>query len=256
MLSGWIKGTPPIVDPGDLLIIDPHPGLVAQSLIELGVSHFQMIPDQLHNTEYLILAIKPQGFQALSEQIAGKLTNGCVVISIMAGITLAQLRDAFPEQYCVRAMPNTPASIGAGITGFVTDKSLGADQSDFVKTLLSSTGSAIEVKSEIEIDMVTAISGSGPAYFFYLVEALSEAGEKLGLSKEQASQLAHQTLIGAGALLAQSGETAENLRKAVTSPNGTTQAALERLMGPTGLDPAVEEAVKAAFDRSVELGNS
>ena len=254
MIAGWTKGRSPAVSPENLLVVDPSPSAASQAVIEKGSDHRARLDIHVSSAKYVLLAIKPQSFSANGPEIALCLPKGCVVVSIMAGITLGRLTDAFPNQLCIRAMPNTPASIGKGITGFVCGEGLSSAQTKHVQKLLSAGGEAVEVENEAMIDMVTAVSGSGPAYFFHMVEAMAAAGTSLGLPEEQALKFAHQTLIGAGALLDQSGQSAADLRRAVTSPNGTTQAALDVLMSDQGLPRVLRDAVTAAYHRSQELG--
>ncbi len=254
MLAGWTKGRKPVVAAKDILIADPTPGEAAQAVIEAGAVSAKRLEVHIATADYVLLAIKPQSFDAIAPEVALCLPKNCVVISIMAGITLERLSEAFQEQVIVRAMPNTPAAIGQGVTAYVAGKGLSAGQQKHVHKLLGAVGTVLELDNESMIDMVTAVSGSGPAYFFHMVEALSGAGQALGLSEEQAGALAAQTMIGSGALLAQSGQSATELRRAVTSPNGTTQAALDVLMRENGLPKVLREAVTAAYRRSQELG--
>lgn len=257
MISGWTSsndGQKPMVEADNLLIVDPKPSLAAQAVIDNGAFYHPKLQHAVTTAEYVLLAIKPQSFSAAGPELALCLPEKCVVISIMAGISLKRLGEAFPNQRCVRAMPNTPASIGKGMTGYVCAESLSSGQKKHVGSLLSAGGTATELDNEGLIDTVTAISGSGPAYFFHMVEAMAAAGASLGLSEDQSQAFARQTLIGAGALLDQSGQSAAELRQAVTSPNGTTQAALDVLMSEQGLPRIMRDAVLAAYHRSRELG--
>ena len=256
MLSGWTKGAKPSVKPADVLIVDPKPSDDFKPLIEKGALEAKRLEYHVATAKYVLLAIKPQSFDAVAPEVAICLPKGCVIISVMAGITMGRLAETFPEQAIVRAMPNTPASIGQGITAFVAGESLTKTQKKHVEKLLGAVGTVLELENEAMIDMVTAISGSGPAYFFHMVEALAGAGQAVGLSEEQAGELAAQTMIGSGALLAQSGQSATELRRGVTSPNGTTQAALDVLMRENGLPKILREAVFAAYRRSQELGKT
>ncbi len=254
MVSGWIKGRKPTVSAERVLLVDPHLGETALGLVEKGCRHLTKMPENTAAAEYVLLAIKPQMFADLARAIAKALPDGCVVVSILAGTTLASLQEAFPGQNVIRAMPNTPASIGKGITAFTCEDRVTADQKKAVIKLLQAGGKVAEVANDQAIDMVTAVSGSGPAYFFHMVEALEAAAIKVGLPADLAPEFARQTLIGAGALIEQSDQSAGELRKAVTSPGGTTQAALDVLMRDTGLPPLMRDAVQAAFRRAKELG--
>ncbi|PKQ05008.1 MAG: pyrroline-5-carboxylate reductase, partial [Alphaproteobacteria bacterium HGW-Alphaproteobacteria-12] len=159
-----------------------------------------------------------------------------------------------PEVHAVRAMPNTPASIGRGISVACANKRVTVAQRKTAGALLEAVGAIAWVESEAQIDAVTAISGSGPAYVFYLVECLAAAGEALGLAPELAMTLARETVSGAGEMLHRQGEPASVLRANVTSPGGTTAAALDVLMGEGGLSPLMRRAALAARDRARELG--
>lgn len=256
MLSGWTQGRKSIVPAKDILIVDPKLGDRPANVVEQGAKHVQRLEYNVATAKYVLLAIKPQSFDANGPELALCLPPKCTIISIMAGITLERLQDSFKTQTIVRAMPNTPASIGKGVTAYIAGKNTTSSQKKHVTKLLGAVGNVLELDNESMIDMVTAISGSGPAYFFHMVEALAGAGEAIGLSDDHARELAAQTLIGAGALLAQSSETATELRQGVTSPNGTTQAALDVLMQDNGLPRVLRDAVNAAYRRSQELGKS
>ncbi len=252
MLAGWISGG---VGESGIVIADPYPGEAARAAIGAGALHSKALTrDEGKDLETLVLAIKPQMFEALGPGIAGALPAGTRVVSVVAGITLAQLEAIFGKRPIVRAMPNTPAAIGKGITGFALNSHCGSDDRAAAEGLLKAAGEVVFVERESLIDVVTGISGSGPAYVFYMVEALCAAGIAAGMPEDAAMKLARQTIIGAGALLEASDETAEALRVAVTSPNGTTQAGLEVLMADDGLKPLLTKTVKAAVERSRELG--
>jgi pyrroline-5-carboxylate reductase len=178
-----------------------------------------------------------------------------LVISVAAGVRLATLAKAFGDgPALVRVMPNTPAQIGKGMSVAVAAGSLRPERHRAVEALLDAVGESAWVEDEALIDAVTALSGSGPAYVFLLAECLAKAGEAAGLPPDLAAQLARQTVIGGGALLEASPDSAAKLRENVTSPKGTTAAALAVLMAPDGLAPLLAKAVEAARKRSVELG--
>jgi len=253
LIKGWIKGRKPSVSPEKIAILDPKPGADAVAAIEAGAEHFIAISSPLPTLTHVILAIKPQMFDKAAPELEAFIPKDCVIISIMAGVSLARLSAAFPERPLVRAMPNTPASIGAGMTAYTATSDMRADQKKSVKKLLSAAGKVEEVASEAMIDVVTAVSGSGPAYVFYLTEALEAAALDIGLPAELAPSFARETIIGAAELMKQSGEAADDLRVAVTSPGGTTQAALDVLMSEGGMAPLMKLAVRAALKRAKEL---
>jgi pyrroline-5-carboxylate reductase len=202
----------------------------------------------------LVLAVKPQGMKAVCHELAPLVaTARPLLISIAAGIRVAQLRDWFgTELPIVRSMPNTPALIGAGATGLIANTATDADQRALAEAILGAAGSTAWIGSEALMDTVTALSGSGPAYFFLLVEALEDAAVAQGMPRETARALATQTCLGAGRMLVEEGEPPAVLRERVTSPGGTTAAALNALAAGN-LRGLVTEAVAAATARGREL---
>jgi pyrroline-5-carboxylate reductase len=201
-----------------------------------------------------VIAVKPQIAAAAMTGLARLIRADTVTISIMAGRTLGFLRQALPAQAAiVRAMPNTPASVGRGITVAVPNARVSGAQRDLADRLLRAVGAVEWVADEALMDAVTAVSGSGPAYVFLLAESLARAGAAAGLPAELAARLARATVAGAGELLHRSPLDAAALRQNVTSPGGTTAAALDVLMRKGGLDAVIEQAVIAATRRSREL---
>lgn len=198
-----------------------------------------------------VLAVKPQSLRDLDPELARR-SRGVLLISILAGIRLQRLRRAFPEAgLIVRAMPNTPGQIGAGSTAWAAERPPSPEERARIEQILRSLGSVHTVREE-ELDAVTALSGSGPAYVFEFAAALREAGIAAGLQPELANNLATETLIGAARLLSESAENPEALRNAVTSPGGTTEAGL-LILDSGGFRKLIERTVAAARDRSVEL---
>lgn len=246
MLSGWLAGGLP---PSSVSVIDPFPSDWVKAQ---GVGVNGELPDA---PAIVIIAVKPQMMGAALPQIQTFGNKGTLFLSIAAGTTIATFEDVFGAQTpIVRAMPNTPAAIGRGITGMIGNALVTPAQLDLAEKLLSSVGQVVRLEDEGQIDAVTAVSGSGPAYVFHLIETMAAAGEAEGLSPAVALQLARATVAGAGALAEAAEESPAQLRKNVTSPNGTTQAALEVLMDPaTGLPPLMVKAVHAARVRSEEL---
>lgn len=202
----------------------------------------------------LLIAIKPQTAASVLPAYRS-IARSAIVISVMAGVSLASLaRMLGNPPRAARAMPNLPASLGAGVTGVYAPPTLNAAGRDSVDRLMAAVGETVWVDEEQEIDFVTAISGSGPAYFFLLTEALVEAGAALGLDKDAALRLARATASGAGAMLATDSRTPSEMRKAVTSPRGTTAAALQVFDGDDkALRKLVKGAVAAAAKRAGEL---
>ncbi|MDR6669197.1 pyrroline-5-carboxylate reductase [Rhizobium sp. 1399] len=250
MLSGWLKSGVPgsavvVVDPG------PSPAMLS-TIADAGASHVTAAPAGL-KAGVLFLAVKPQVMEAVLPAVKSVVGPQTVVVSVAAGKTLAFLEKHLGEAAMVRAMPNTPAMVGRGVTGAYANARVSAEQRDGVNALLRVSGPVEWVPSESDIDSVTALSGSGPAYVFYLVECMAEAGRKLGLQADLAMRLARETVAGAGELLHQSPDDAARLRQNVTSPGGTTAAALSVLMAEDGMQPLFDEALAAARKRAEEL---
>lgn len=205
--------------------------------------------------QVVLFAVKPQILPDIIDDYKSLVRAETVFLSVAAGKTTAFFADHIgANARMVRAMPNTPAAVSRGMTVLFATEDVSQAQRDMCETLLSTVGEVSWIDDESLMDAVTAVSGSGPAYIFHMVEALAQAGETAGLPAEQAMLLARQTVVGAGFLLDESEETAETLRKNVTSPGGTTAAALEVLMNPQdGLPALLTRAVEAARKRSVEL---
>jgi pyrroline-5-carboxylate reductase len=216
-----------------------------------GIHYFKEIAQALYETEAIVLACKPQQFAAIDQSLAEAAT-GKLVLSILAGTPLARLSEKFAKaRNIVRTMPNTPGQIGAGVTAFAPLRELSEKDSQIVENTLSSLGNFHEVE-EADLDAVTALSGSGPAYVFEFAAALRDAGVNAGLPEELAASLSIDTLLGAAMLLAESNDSPEDLRNAVTSPGGTTAAALQ-VLEDSGFRDLIDQAVAAAKARSIEL---
>ncbi|MEO1285123.1 MAG: pyrroline-5-carboxylate reductase [Pseudomonadota bacterium] len=244
MLAGWLdQGLPPT----SVWVIDPKP---SEWLQGTGVHVNAALPD---SPAIVLIAVKPQMMGDALPQIAAM--TGAVLLSVAAGTSIASFEDVFGgDARVIRAMPNTPAAVGKGITAIVgNEEATGADL-DMAEMLLSAVGQVVRLGHEDQMDAVTGVSGSGPAYVFHMIECMAAAGEAQGLAPELAMQLAKATVAGAGALAQAADETPAQLRVNVTSPNGTTQAGLEVLMDETaGLALLVKATVAAATDRSKEL---
>ena len=251
LISGWISSK--TLSAAKLIILDPTPGDDALAAIKSGATHIKTPSKAIGAVTYVLLAIKPQSFASLAAEIETHLAKDAVIISILAGTSLNSLQEAFPGRSIIRAMPNTPASIGQGITAYTKGAEIADAHVEMTESLLSAAGQVHHVPNEHLIDVVTAVSGSGPAYIFHMVEALEAAAVHIGLPENIAPQFARQTVIGAAALLSQTGSTATELRQNVTSPNGTTAAALDVLMDINGLPSLMREAAQAALKRAKEL---
>jgi pyrroline-5-carboxylate reductase len=248
LLSGWLdQGLPA----SSVWILDPKP---TDWVLNLGVHVNEMLPD---NPAIVLVAVKPQAMEEALPRLQKWGSATTVFISVAAGIKIAEFEEILGRSTpIVRAMPNTPAAVGQGITALIgNDRVTEKDLVD-AEQLLMAVGQTVLLDNEGQMDAVTGLSGSGPAYVFHLIEALAQAGKKQGLPADMAMKLAQATVAGAGALAAQSNETAEKLRVNVTSPNGTTQAGLKILMHPkTGLQSLINRTVKAATKRSQDLSN-
>ena len=209
--------------------------------------------EAVEGADVVILAVKPQMLARVGREIGPRLREGQLVLSVLAGPTTHALTTTLGHGQVVRAMPNTPARIGNGMTVWYATPATTADQREQARALLGALGAELEVEDERWVAMATAVSGTGPAYVFLLIETLAKAGIGCGLPAELAWPLARATVAGSGALAAQSEEAVEALRRNVTSPGGTTQAALEVLMAKDGIEPLFQRAIAAATRRSREL---
>lgn len=213
------------------------------------------IDERISASELVIVAVKPQDFNGIAPSLAAVLRPGQVVLSIMAGITLQRLREHLRHETVVRAMPNAPAQIGMGITAYATGAELSMRQTLMVEQLLNCTGRAMHLADEALLDPVTALSGSGPAYFFEIVRVMIETGTRLGLEPHVASALVKQTMLGSFHLMEHADRTPEELIKAVMSKGGTTEAAF-KVMAQGELQSVLERAIEAASRRARELAQS
>jgi pyrroline-5-carboxylate reductase len=251
LAQGWLDAGLP---PTNLILVDPKPGEAARELAgDFGLTiHGEAVGLQ---PNVLVLAVKPQLIDEVMAGLRPVVGPQTLVVSIAAGIDIARLSNGLGSGKVVRTMPNTPAQIGKGITGAVAAPEVSATDREAADTLLKAAGPVVWFDSEDKLDAVTAVSGSGPAYVFYLVEALAEAGRQQGLPDAVAAQLARQTVIGSAALLEVDSAPPSVLRQNVTSPNGTTAAGLEVLMAEgDGLKQLIDRTVAAARRRSEELG--
>jgi len=247
MLSGWLAGG---LDAKSVVVIEPHPSDETRGFASRGV---KVNPDTKGlKADVLVVAVKPQMFREAAPQLKSLVGPSTLVTSIMAGTTIAGIAEACGGKV-IRAMPNTPAAIGRGITVAVAASGVSSEQRAVADALLRATGDVEWVDDESLMDAVTAVSGSGPAYVFLLAEELARAGVAAGLPEALATKLARATVSGSGELLRQSDLDSATLRKNVTSPGGTTAAALDVLMGADGFQPLLERAVAAATKRSKDL---
>ncbi len=247
LLAGWKANC----IPGSIHVVEPKPARRIKGAFYYSAP--EKLPARLAPAA-LVLAVKPQILDQVLPAYRRFASAGAVTLSIAAGKTLALVaRGLGPEAAIVRAMPNTPAAIGRGISVACAGPHVSRSARDLCGRLLAAVGEVAWVEDESLLDPVTAVSGSGPAYVFLLIEALAKAGEEAGLPAALAEKLARATVAGAGELARLSSESAASLREAVTSPGGTTRAALDVLMAPLGLESLLRRAVAAATKRSREL---
>ena len=250
MLQGWIRMG---LDPGRITVLEPDPGPEIVALASRGLT---LNPARAEPATLIVLAVKPQAADQVVPGLVPWVGPDTLVASIMAGRTLRGIERVLPQATAVvRAMPNLPAAIGRGITVAVPNAAVTPSQRALIDRLLSAIGAVEWVAAEALLDAVTAVSGSGPAYVFLLAELLARAGTAAGLPKDLATRLARATIAGSGELLGQSPLAPETLRHNVTSPGGTTAAALAVLMGEEGLGGLMTRAVAAATRRAAELAD-
>lgn len=251
MLQGWLaKG----LAPGRVTVLDPNPSDPLQDLATSAGIRLNPAVASVEPPRVVVLGIKPQALNEVAHAVDPLIGPGTLLVSILAGKQVGDLQRALPRSGAVvRAMPNLPASIGKGATGAFANAATDAAGRQLAGALLSAIGIVEWVEREEQVDAVTAVSGSGPAYLFHLVECLAAAARDVGLESGMSDRLARQTVIGAAELLASGGLEPDQLRRDVTSPGGTTEAALEVLMGKAGLANLMRATVSAAKRRAGEL---
>jgi pyrroline-5-carboxylate reductase len=247
MIEGWSRTG--AFEPASLIVREPQPGPAVLAAQRAGV---RLNPPEsaLAEARTVLMALKPQTWRSVAAELAPCLNPEAVIVSIAAGVPVGDLAAGFGGRPVARVMPTTAVAIAKGVASiFADDPSARAR----AHALFDPVATAVDVDEEALIDAATAVSGSAPAYWYALIEALEAAGEAQGLPRDAARALVRATMIGAGALLEHSGEEPAELRRQVTSPGGTTQAALEVLMAPDAFPRLAEEAVAAAVRRAKEL---
>lgn len=246
LLQGWLGGG---LAPASVGVIDPKPRA------ELAAAGVHVNAELPADPAVLVIAVKPQMMADVLPALQAYDRGNTLVLTVAAGVTIAAYEAAFPNAPVVRAMPNTPAAIGQGISAIIGNDKAGAAQIDLAATLMGAVGPVVRLSTEDQMDAVTALSGSGPGYVFYMIEAMAAAGEAQGLPRDMALDLARATVAGAGALAMARADHPSVLRQQVTSPAGTTEAGLKQLMDEaSGLGPLMGRTVAAAAARSRELG--
>lgn len=249
LLSGLLRGN---ADPAELMVVEKHPER-ARQLTERHQVRVVTVAEAVQACRTLLIAVKPQDIDTLLDELAGRLTAEQLVVSVAAGVTTARIEAGLGgAPAVVRCMPNTPALVDEAMTAICGGTRAEEAHLQRAEALLSAVGRVVRVP-ETQLDAVTALSGSGPAYFFFLVEAMTDAGILLGLPRALAAELIVQTLYGSAVMLRDSGEHPVQLREAVTSPAGTTIAAIRELERH-GVRAAFLSAIEAASNRSAELG--
>jgi pyrroline-5-carboxylate reductase len=240
------------LDAAQIRASDPGAETRAKVKAEHGIDVFADNAEAIQDADVVVLAVKPQAMKAVCEAIRPSLKPNQLVVSIAAGITCASMNNWLGAHPIVRCMPNTPALLRQGVSGLFATAEVNADQRQQAQELLSAVGIALWLTEEQQLDAVTAVSGSGPAYFFLLIEAMTAAGVKLGLPADIAAQLTLQTALGAAHMAVASDVDAAELRRRVTSPAGTTEAAIKSFQAG-GFEALVEKALGAAAHRSAEM---
>jgi len=241
------------VRPEDIVVSDPEPRR-RELFARMGVKATQDNAEVARGADVLVLAVKPQVMEKVVKEVAGHLGEGAVILSIAAGVPTEKIeRWAAKSFRVIRAMPNIPMLIGKGVCGLARGRHAGARDAALVEELLGCSAKVVRTDTEEQMHAVTAVSGSGPAYFFYLAEVLMDAAVGAGLSEEQARELVKHTALGAAAMMAGGDESPAELRRKVTSPGGTTEAAMETLEGANYPD-IITKAIGRAIERSRELG--
>lgn len=254
LIAGLRRRSPPGLPPA-LHVVDLNPDILRELAQQYGVSTARSLDQQVTQADVIVLAVKPQQMQAVARSLRPYLSASQLVVSVAAGIRAADLsRWLGGHAAVVRAMPNTPALVGQGMTGMLALPAVSAAQCALADQVLCTVGATLWLDEEALLDSLTAVSGSGPAYVFYVIEAMQQAATELGLSAEQARLLSLATVAGAAQLAVQSPDTVATLRQRVTSPGGTTHAAITA-MEAAGLPQAIAQGMQAAARRSRELGD-
>jgi pyrroline-5-carboxylate reductase len=252
LLSGLLRGESPRFSPADIVVVEHYPQRIEYLTARYGIEVVD-IATAAEQAATILIAVKPQDIDAVLQQLTGRIGTEHLVVSVAAGITTARIERGLTAGVpVVRCMPNTPALVDEAMTAISAGAHAGAEHLQRAQELLSAVGRVVQVP-ESQLDAVTALSGSGPAYFFFLVEAMIDAGILLGLPRALAAELIVQTAVGSAVMLRDSGEHPVQLREAVTSPAGTTIAAIRELE-KHAVRAALIAAIEAARDRSAELG--
>lgn len=255
LLGGWLERG--VLDPSQLTILEPAPSEEIVALSEKGIKLGENVDALMGDVfDILVLAIKPQIFSEVLSALGPLVENRPLIVSIAAGQSVANIKALLGDHIPVaRLMPNTPALVGEGVSVLFASEDVSAAQSMLAKELAAAVGDVHEIEDEALMDAVTAVSGSGPAYVFLLIEAMTDAGKAVGLSEELAQQLSIQTILGSGKLAKVSDQSPATLRENVTSPGGTTEAALKVLMEKNRFSDLIARAIEEATARGQALSS-
>lgn len=248
LIEGWLATG--AFKPGDLIIVDPEPGGAARAAVA-GGAQLNPADSDIVGARTVVVAVRPQVWREAAAAIAPKLNAAAIVVSVAAGVKTADLAKALAPRPVARTMPTTGVAAGKGAVSIYAAE---ASARGAAHALFDRVATTVDLEDEALMDAAVAVSGSAPAYLYALIEAVAAAGVKEGLSPEASAALVKATMIGAAALLDRSGEDPAALRRQVASPGGTTEAALKALLADDGLFPLAERTVKAAAERSRELG--
>lgn len=237
----------------NLIVVEPTLDRLELLQQEFGIKGYAESAEVISHANIVILAVKPQGLNQLSKSVKGKINPEALVISIMAGVSLATLNEKLGVNQVVRAMPNTPAQVGMGITVWVKTPEVNEEKKEMASEIIQTLGDEVFVEDESYLDMATALSGSGPAYVFLFMESMIDAGVHMGFPRRIAEKLVTQTVRGSAEFFKQNHEHPARLRNDVTSPGGTSAEALYYLE-KAGFRTAISRAIWAAYERSIELG--
>jgi pyrroline-5-carboxylate reductase len=243
-----------VVTPDEINVSDVDTSRLNYLYEKYGINALSSNRISIKDVEVVVLAVKPQILPVVMKELKGQFKQSQLVISIIAGVGISKLRNGLDHRKIVRSMPNTPSQISEGLTVWMPTHEVTKAQKGTARAIIRVMGPEIEVNDEKYIDMATAVSGSGPAYIFYFIELLIKAAEKLGFNSDIAETLAKQTIIGAVHLMQKSDKTPAELRRAVTSPGGTTAAAI-KVLDNEDFPGLIDRAVAAAYNRAKELGS-
>ena len=242
-----------VLDPKEIFLSDPDTSKVEALCARLGTNAAVSNAEAVSGADAVLIAVKPQFLEAAFRELRGHISPEALVLTIVVGVPVSRYPEALGVSRIIRIMPNTPAQVGEGVLGWFATETVTAEQKALGEQILSALGMAFEVKKESDLDLVTAASGSGPAYVYLFIEAMTDAAVQLGLPRPLAQQLVLQTVLGSAVYMKKSGKHPVILKNEVTSPGGTTAAALA-MMEKEGLRTAMTDGMIACYEKTLELG--